>query len=158
MLDKISSLHVPWHPEKGSPSFSDTMVFIGLCWDFIAKTISLPEHKRLKYLNRVHSFLDRFTRCRTQLHEVERIHRTLCYISFIYLNGHSQLPSLSNFVASFKGNEFKGKFSPLLSSPTSSGGCLISRCLAFPSHSLSQLLFLTKRSTQMLASYGALAS
>lgn len=88
------------------------MVFIGLSWDLIAKTVSLPEHKRLKYLDRVRSFLLRLTRCKTKLRDVERIHSTLCYISFVYPDGRSCLPSLSNFAASFKGMEFIGRYPP----------------------------------------------
>ncbi|KAF7776566.1 hypothetical protein Agabi119p4_4959 [Agaricus bisporus var. burnettii] len=111
-LSRIASLQVPWHPEKGSLSFSGVMVFIGLSWDLIAKTVSLPEHKRLKYLHRVLSFLNRFTHGKAKLRDVERIHGTLCYISFVFPDSRSRLPSLSHFAASFKGNEFIGRFPP----------------------------------------------
>lgn len=104
MLDSISSLHVPWHPDKGSPCFESLFTFIGLSWDLVRKTVALPCHKRLKYLLRTQSFLDRFRVSRCQLKDVERLHGTLCYASFVYTDGRSRLPSLSNFAATFHGD------------------------------------------------------
>ncbi len=109
-LDFISSLDVPWHPEKGTPFFSVDFVFIGLRWDTVLKTVSLPEHKRLKFLDRVSSFISCFSKSPCKLRDVERIHGSLCYISFVYLEGRTYLPSLSNFACSFKGNTFISRY------------------------------------------------
>lgn len=109
-LSLVASLRVPWHPEKGSPSFESLFTFIGLEWDLVAKTVALPIHKRLKYLGHVHSFLDRFTSSKCQLKDVEKLHGTLCYASFVYTDGRSHLPALSNFAATFQGNTFTRRF------------------------------------------------
>jgi hypothetical protein len=109
-LSIISSLRVPWHPEKGSAHFDSQFIFIGLHWDLSSRSVSLPPHKRLKYLGRVHSFLDRFSNSRCQLREVEKLHGTLCYASFVYSDGRSHLPSLSNFAATFHGDTYIFRF------------------------------------------------
>lgn len=111
-IHRIASLCVPWHPDKGTPHFSSITTFIGLSWDLSHKTVSLPEHKRLKYLARVLSFLSQFSEHRCQLRDVEKIHGTLCYISFVYSDGRSHLPSLSNFASRFGGNIFMRLFPP----------------------------------------------
>lgn len=93
-LGVISSLNIPWHPTKD------------------LHRVSLPDHKRMKFLFRVITFIGSFERRKCQLRDVERIHGSLCYIAFIYVEGRSRLPSLSNFAASFKGNEFISRFPP----------------------------------------------
>jgi len=106
ILHRIAPLRVPWHPEKGDPYFSSTTTFIGMLWDLDNRRVSLPEQKRKKFLRRVSDFIHNFQRGQCQLRDVERIHGSLCYISFIYRAGRSRLPSLSNFAASFLGDEF----------------------------------------------------
>ena len=105
-LQRISSLDIPWHPDKGDPFFCSKTTFIGIFWDLDTHRASLPEQKRLKFLRRVDDFLTHFESGQCQLRDVERIHGSLCYTSFIYQSGRSRLPSLSNFAASFHGNEF----------------------------------------------------
>jgi len=112
MLSIVSSLNVPWHPEKGDPYFTSLTIFIGLLWDLVEKRVSLPEHKRLKFLARVQTFVGSFEGHRCQLRDVEKIHGSLCYIAFVYTAGRSRLPSLSNFAASFKGDEFGRRYPP----------------------------------------------
>ena len=46
------------------------------------------------------------------LRDVEKIHGSLCHIAFVYLDGRSHLPSLSNFASTFHGDEFLTKYSP----------------------------------------------
>jgi len=45
------------------------------------------------------------------LRDVEKIHGSLCHIAFVYLDGCSHLPSLSNFASTFHGDEFLTKYS-----------------------------------------------
>jgi len=111
-LRRIESLDVPWHPEKGALFFSEVFVFISMLWDIWNHKVSLPENKCLKYLQHVRDFITSFESHCCQLRDVEQIHGTFCYISFIYVEGRSHLPSLSNFAASFKGNEFMGCYAP----------------------------------------------
>ena len=58
------------------------------------------------------TFISSFERGKCSLCDVERIHGSLCYISFIYREGRNRLPSLSNFAASFLGNEYIQRFPP----------------------------------------------
>jgi len=111
-LHRISSLNIPWHPDKGDPFFLSKTTFIGMLWDLETRRVSLPEKKRLKFLHRVNEFITNFERTQCQLQDVERIHGSLCYISFIYQAGRSRLPSLSNFSASFHGDEFTRRYPP----------------------------------------------
>lgn len=105
-LSRISCLKVHWHKEKGDLSFSYITNFIGFHWDLPSKLVSLPEEKRLKFHNRVRIFLDRFTGHRCSLLDVQKIHGSLCHVAFVYIQGRSRLPSLSNFISSFMDNEF----------------------------------------------------
>ncbi|KAJ3555360.1 hypothetical protein NP233_g12230 [Leucocoprinus birnbaumii] len=34
-LDRITSLNIPWHPEKGTPDFCDDIEYLGLGWDLV---------------------------------------------------------------------------------------------------------------------------
>ena len=98
-LSRISSLHVPWHKDKGDLAFSYITNFIGFRWDLPSRHVSLPEDKRLKFHNRVRIFLDRFTGHPCSLLDIQKIHGSLCHVAFVYTQGHSRLPSLSNFIA-----------------------------------------------------------
>ena len=111
-LSRISSLCVPWHKDKGDPAFTYITNFIGFRWDLPQKRVSLPEDKRLKFHNRVRIFLDRFTGHRCYLLNAQKIHGSLCHVAFVYVQGRSRLPSLSNFIASFIDNEFTRRYPP----------------------------------------------
>jgi hypothetical protein len=111
-LSRISSLFVPWHKEKGDITFSYITNFIGFRWDLPNKSVSLPEEKRLKFHNRVRIFLDCFTDHRCSLLDVQKIHGSLCHVAFVYIEGCSRLPSLSNFIASFMDNKFTRRYPP----------------------------------------------
>ena len=111
-LSRISSLLVPWHKDKGDLFFSYITNFIGFRWDLPGKTVSLPEEKRLKFYNRVRIFLDCFAGRRCSLLDVQKIHGSLCHVAFVYVEGCSRLPSLSNFIASFMDNEHICRYPP----------------------------------------------
>jgi len=102
---RISSLRVPWHEEEGDPDFLFTQVYIGFFWDLPNRSVSLPPAKLVVVRERLRIFLDRYEGHQCLLREVDRIHGTLCHIAFVYLDGRSRLASLSNFAASFKGDE-----------------------------------------------------
>jgi hypothetical protein len=111
-LSRISSLRVPWHKEKGDPYFLYITNFIGFRWDLPNRHVCLPEEKRLKFHNRVRIFLDCFTGHPCSLLDIQKIHGSLCHVAFVYTEGRSRLPSLSNFIASFMGNEFTRRYAP----------------------------------------------
>ena len=108
----IHSLQIPWHPDKGTLHFSSIFTFIGMLWNIDLHRVSLPENKRMKFLHRTRAFLDAFSRRQCQLRDIESIHGSLCYISFVYVEGRSRLPSLSNFAVTFNGNEFIHRYPP----------------------------------------------
>ncbi|ESK82523.1 reverse transcriptase ribonuclease h [Moniliophthora roreri MCA 2997] len=112
MMDRVQCLRTPWHLLKGDSSFVWISVFIGFLWDLPRKWVSLPEEKRLKYLHRVCSFIDAFSLYPCLLEDVEQLHGTLCHVSFVHQDGQSRLPSMSNFMMTFEGNQGKSLHSP----------------------------------------------
>ena len=111
---RIQDLHVPWHPDKGNLQFLFVTDYIGFCWDIPQCQVSLPLPKCLKFLEHVRVFLDKFSGHHCHLNGIESIHSSLCHVAFVYLDGHSHLPSLSNFTALFKGNEYIMHYAPPL--------------------------------------------
>ena len=116
MLHHIESLGVPWHEEEGDDSFTFVTTFIGFQWDIPQKLVSLPEAKQLKFHECVHRFLNGFSQYNhpCQLINVEKLHGSLCHVTFVYINGRSHLPSLSNFAVSFnsKDRNFVTRYPP----------------------------------------------
>ncbi|RXW16082.1 hypothetical protein EST38_g9772 [Candolleomyces aberdarensis] len=110
LLSHVAPLCVPWHPEKGDGVFREVFTFIGFMWDLPKKTVSLPEVKRLKFLHRVSEFLQKYEARQCPLAEVEKIHGSLCHVAFVYRDGRSRLPSLSNFATTFKGNRLTKRY------------------------------------------------
>jgi len=112
MLRRIHPLGVPWHDEKGDDHFQFVTTFIGFRWDIPAKLVSLPEEKRLKFYERVRCFLHSFKHRPCHLLDVEKIHGSLCHVAFVYMDGRSRLPSLSNFASSFHNNDLITRYPP----------------------------------------------
>ncbi|KAF5358597.1 hypothetical protein D9758_007735 [Tetrapyrgos nigripes] len=107
MLKRIEDLKAPWHTvDKGDDEFDFVTVFIGFLWDLVQRRVSLPEEKRLKYLTRIDTFLHDYKSSRCQLKIMEKIHGYLCHCSFVYREGRTRLPSISNFASSFKGDYY----------------------------------------------------
>jgi hypothetical protein len=111
-IRRISELGVPWHPTKGDLYFLFITDYIGFRWDIPRRLVSLPPPKRLKFLERVRVFLDRFSGHRCHLNDIESLHGSLCHVAFVYLDGRSHLPSLSNFAASFQNDEYAMRYPP----------------------------------------------
>ncbi|KAJ3510381.1 hypothetical protein NLJ89_g4706 [Agrocybe chaxingu] len=104
VFSRSQHLGIPWHQEKGDPFFSHETIYVGFWWSIKQKRVGLPDKKRLKFLRRVDILLEKLDGHPNQpltLHEVESIHGSLCHVAFVYLDGRSHLPSLSNFAASF---------------------------------------------------------
>ena len=112
MLRRILPLGVPWHDEKGDDLFLFITTFIGFRWDIPQKLVTLPDEKRLKFLERVRRFLNDFQGRPCHLLDVEKIHGSLCHVAFVYMDGRSRLPSLSNFASSFHNNEVITRYPP----------------------------------------------
>jgi hypothetical protein len=104
-LDLIAPLRVPWHPDKGQ-DFSTLVIFLGFLWDIATKSVSLAKPKRIKFLDRVISFITSFSNTRCQIHDIMRIHGSLCHITYVYPLGRSRLASLSTFISTFNDDSF----------------------------------------------------
>jgi hypothetical protein len=110
-LNVIASLNFPWHPDKGQ-DFSSSFTYLGFLWDIAQKTVTLHDDKRKKFLDRVDLFIATFSGHRCQIRDVMKIHGSLCHIAYIYPDGRNRLPSLSNFICSFEGNDYTCRFPP----------------------------------------------
>jgi hypothetical protein len=106
-MQLVRPLQVPWNLVKIGVRFADIMVFIGFSWDLIHRRVSLTEKKRLKFLGRVMAMLTCIEDgTALSLLGIQKIHGSLVHICFVYVEGSSHLPVISNFMAHFKGNEF----------------------------------------------------
>jgi len=85
ILRRIAPLQTPWHPEKGDPYFSSVTTFIGLTWDLAQRHVYLPDQKHMKFLRRAQTFIASFNRQKCTLHDIDKIHGSLCYLTVIYL-------------------------------------------------------------------------
>ena len=110
-LARIAPLRIPWHCDKGQ-DYASTFTYLGFFWDIENKTVTLHDGKREKFLNRVNNFLASFSGGRCQMRDVMKIHGSLCHIAYIYPDGRSRLPSLSNFICTFEDNDFIYRYPP----------------------------------------------
>ncbi|KAF7305004.1 Reverse transcriptase ribonuclease h [Mycena kentingensis (nom. inval.)] len=101
VLEAVKELRVPWHPDKGQ-DFDEKVIYIGFEWDFRRKQVVLPENKRLKFLRRVTVFHELKT---FSLHDIMKIHGSLCHIAYVYPNGRSYIAPLSNAIVIFDGSK-----------------------------------------------------
>jgi hypothetical protein len=102
-LALIEALNIPWHPTKTGKSFRYSMVFIGFYWDLINRRVSLPEIKRLKFLARVDKMITAAHASKKfSLRDIQEIHGSLVHICFVFSEGSSHLPPISNFMSTFR--------------------------------------------------------
>lgn len=87
----------PWAPKKCSP-FTSAFVYIGFRWDLVAKTVSLPEAKKAKYLAKLERWTADFKPTCT---EVESLIGTLNHVTLVIPAGRAQLLHLYKLRASF---------------------------------------------------------
>ena len=87
----------PWKHSKTRP-FASIFKYLGFIWDLSAKTVQIPDPKKLRYLNKLEPWVigRKFSR-----KEAESVLGTLVHCSLAVPDGRSRLPSLSRFAASF---------------------------------------------------------
>lgn len=106
-VSAIDPIGTPWHETKTGDHFTFMMVFLGFLWDLIQRRVSLPESKRLKFLNRVSDILECIDASKPlSLLDIQVVHGSLVHVCFVFPDGASRLPTLSNFAATFRGNSF----------------------------------------------------
>ncbi len=102
--DLMARINVPWHKEKWS-DFDFSFTYIGFFWDIQAKSVALPETKRLKYLHHVRNFIDLYQHDRAPLSQTLTLQGSLIHIAFVHPLRRSHLPSLFYFSSQFNRNK-----------------------------------------------------
>ncbi|KAF7372208.1 hypothetical protein MVEN_00080100 [Mycena venus] len=106
-MQLIGPLRVPWNLVKTRLQFANVMKFIGSLWDLTSRRVSLPEEKWFKFLGHVQFMLTCIEDCvGLSLQDIQKIHGSLMHICFVYCEGSSHLPVISNFMSHYNGNEF----------------------------------------------------
>lgn len=87
----------PWKVSKTRP-FATVFNYIGFLWDLVHKTIQIPDKKKLRYVEKLASWVHgaSFTR-----KEAESVLGTLVHCSLAVPDGRSRLPAISKFTSSF---------------------------------------------------------
>nr|GAT53150.1 predicted protein [Mycena chlorophos] len=100
-LDEIYALAEdlgwPWKPSKTRP-FDPVFKYLGFIWDLGAKTVAIPEAKRLRYIRKLEDWVEgaKFSR-----KEAESVLGTLVHCSLAVPDGRSRLPAISKFASAF---------------------------------------------------------
>ena len=88
----------PWAPAKFM-DFALSFSYIGFTWDLRAKVVTLPDKKKLKYLERISTWTYGSTHT---LKDAETIIGTLNHVCLVVPEGRSRLVSLYKFRGGFK--------------------------------------------------------
>lgn len=88
----------PWAPKKHFP-FASSFTYIGFHWDIKGKSVSLPESKRVKYLDRLEGWVrNGLKSCK----DADILVGTLNHCTLVVPQGRSHLPAFYAFLATFK--------------------------------------------------------
>jgi hypothetical protein len=87
----------PWSPEKFH-DFLALFIYIGFEWDLVAKTVCIPEEKKIKYLQRLEVWV---SGAKVSAHECAVMIGTLNHCSAVVIAGRSHLASLYRFTSKF---------------------------------------------------------
>ena len=108
-IDDISNqLGIPWELSKDVP-FSSQPTFIGLIWDLAARTVTLTETKRVKYVDAITVWERKRTHT---LEEVQKLHGKLLHASLVFPAGHAHLVNLEAMLGIFGNNPFMPRTPP----------------------------------------------
>jgi len=92
-------LRFPWADQKWQ-SFGFKIEFLGFTWDMWHRRVSIPDTKRLKYLERIKALLESPDQ-RVRLKPLEKAHGSLMHVTFVVRGGLSRLPSLQRCMKGF---------------------------------------------------------
>ena len=108
-IDDISNqLGIPWELSKDVP-FSSQPTFIGLIWDLAARTVTLTETKRVKYVDAITVWERKRTHT---LEEVQKLHGKLLHASLVFPAGRAHLVNLEAMLGIFGNNPFMPRTPP----------------------------------------------
>ena len=97
LWDIVNLLGWPWLPKKCFP-FNTTFKYIGFTWDLVEKTVSLPDTKKTKYLQKLDVWQGDY---KLNCEEVESLIGTLNHINLIVPEGKTRMIHLYKLCASF---------------------------------------------------------
>ena len=97
IYDLATQLGWPWKRSKTKP-FASQFKYLGFLWDLSAKTVQLPEDKKLRYLAKLELWThnQKFSK-----KDAESVLGTLVHCSLAVPDGRSRLPAISRFTSSF---------------------------------------------------------
>jgi hypothetical protein len=97
-IDSFSDeLGIPWEHAKDIP-FSPVITYIGFRWDIEARTVSIPETKKTKYLIAIAAWKARRTHT---LEDAQQLHGKLMHACHVVPMGRAYLTSLESFLGIF---------------------------------------------------------
>ena len=97
-IDRISNhLGIPWEASKTVP-FSPVVPYLGLSWDLNAKTVTLPDAKKQKYLVCIEEWHQRHTHT---LAQVQSLYGKLLHSCLVTREGRAYLTSLEAMLSIF---------------------------------------------------------
>ena len=97
-IDNLSDdLGIPWERTK-DVKFAPSLPYIGFLWNIEAKTVSIPEAKKTKYLVAIADWHAADTHT---LEEAQRLHRRLMHACYVVPAGRAYLTSLEAFLGVF---------------------------------------------------------
>jgi hypothetical protein len=102
-IDSFSDkLGIPWERAKDIP-FSPVITYIGFHWDIEARTVSIPETKKTKYLIAITAWKARRTHT---LEDAQQLHGKLMHACHVVPMGRAYLTSLESFLGIFHDRPF----------------------------------------------------
>ncbi|KAK6991733.1 hypothetical protein R3P38DRAFT_2803447 [Favolaschia claudopus] len=98
-INLAADLGLPWEMDKHSP-FHNSFTYLGFDWDLVAKSVALPDKKRIKYLAKLEPWTSD-QRAHASRKEAENVVGTLNHCALVLPEGRSRLVSMYRFTASF---------------------------------------------------------
>lgn len=95
-------LGIPWESSKTVP-FGFVVPYLGFIWDLKARTVAIPESKKMKYLNTIKEWEKQ---PRHTLVEVQRLYGKLLHASLVVPAGQAYLTNLEIMLSGFNSCPF----------------------------------------------------
>jgi hypothetical protein len=100
ITDGLESLGWPLSEEKIA-DFGSQITYIGFTWDFDAKTVFLPEEKRLRFQDRVMRWIQKANTTGVTGDDTAELLGSLVHVAEIHRIGRSYLPETYKFLSSY---------------------------------------------------------
>lgn len=108
-IDRLSDyLGIPWEKSKDMP-FAPSTIFIGLDWNLVNLTVSLPPKKKTKYLTAIQEWNSSSTHT---LNDVQKLYGKLLHSSLVLPAGRAYLTGLETMLGIYGTNPFLPRHAP----------------------------------------------